>query len=58
MIERNWQELQKPERIAVTASEYNERQAVISLGPLSADLVRLWAMHFAVFFCPRCKVRR
>jgi DNA-directed RNA polymerase subunit alpha len=34
MIERNWQELQKPEKIAVTASEYNERQAVVSLGPL------------------------
>ena len=34
MIERNWQELQKPEKIAVTSSEYNERQAVVSLGPL------------------------
>ena len=34
MIERNWQELQKPEKITVTSSEYNERQAVVSLGPL------------------------
>ena len=34
MIGRNWQELQKPEKITVTASEYNERQAVVSLGPL------------------------
>ena len=34
MIERNWQELQKPEKISVTTSEYNERQAVVSLAPL------------------------
>src|SRR6056300_5204 len=34
MIERNWQELQKPEKISVTTSEYNERRAVVSLAPL------------------------
>ncbi len=34
MIEKNWMELQKPDQIGVKASEYNPRQAVISVGPL------------------------
>ena len=34
MIEKNWQELQKPEKIEIKASEYNLRQAVVSIGPL------------------------
>ncbi|MEK9639511.1 MAG: DNA-directed RNA polymerase subunit alpha, partial [Alphaproteobacteria bacterium] len=34
MIEKNWMELQKPDQISVKASEYNPRQAVISVGPL------------------------
>ncbi len=34
MIEKNWQELQKPEKIEVKASEYNQRQAIVSIGPL------------------------
>ena len=34
MIEKNWQELQKPEKIEIKASEYNLRQAVVSMGPL------------------------
>ena len=34
MIEKNWQELQKPENIEIKASEYNPRQAVVSMGPL------------------------
>ena len=34
MIEKNWQELQKPEQIEIKPSEYNPRQAVISVGPL------------------------
>ena len=34
MIEKNWQELQKPEKIEIKASEYNPRQAVVSMGPL------------------------
>lgn len=34
MIEKNWQELQKPEKIEVKSSEYNQRQAVVSIGPL------------------------
>ena len=34
MIEKNWQELQKPEKISVTSSEYNPRQAVVTVAPL------------------------
>ena len=34
MIEKNWQELQRPEKISVTSSEYNPRQAVITVAPL------------------------
>ncbi len=34
MIEKNWQELQKPDKVIVNPSEYNPRQAVVSLGPL------------------------
>ena len=34
MIEKNWQELQKPDKVIVSSSEYNPRQAVVSLGPL------------------------
>ncbi len=34
MIEKNWQELQKPEQIEIKPSEYNPSQAVISVGPL------------------------
>lgn len=34
MIEKNWQELQKPDQISVKASEYNPRQAVITVSPL------------------------
>lgn len=34
MIEKNWQELQKPENVEVKPSEYNPRQAVVSVGPL------------------------
>lgn len=34
MIEKNWQELQKPDQIEIKPSEYNPRQAVISVGPL------------------------
>ena len=34
MIEKNWQELQKPETVEIKPSEYNPRQAVISVGPL------------------------
>ena len=34
MIEKNWQELQKPDKVIVNPSEYNSRQAVVSLGPL------------------------
>lgn len=34
MIEKNWQELQKPDKVIVSPSEYNPRQAVVSLGPL------------------------
>ena len=34
MIEKNWQELQKPEKISVNSSEYNPRQAVITVSPL------------------------
>ena len=34
MIEKNWQELQKPDTVIVNPSEYNPRQAVVSLGPL------------------------
>ncbi len=34
MIEKNWQELQKPEKIEVKTSEYNQQQAIVSIGPL------------------------
>lgn len=34
MIEKNWQELQKPDQISVKSSEYNPRQAVITVSPL------------------------
>jgi len=34
MIEKNWQELQKPENVEIKPSEYNPRQAVVSVGPL------------------------
>lgn len=34
MIERNWQELQKPEKIMLKPSEYNVRQSEVILGPL------------------------
>ena len=34
MIEKNWQELQKPDHISVKSSEYNPRQAVITVSPL------------------------
>lgn len=34
MIEKNWQELQKPDNVIVNPSEYNPRQAVVTLGPL------------------------
>ncbi len=34
MIEKNWQELQKPENVTIKPSEYNPSQAVISMGPL------------------------
>ena len=38
MIEKNWQELQKPDKVIVNPSEYNPRQAVVSLGPLERGL--------------------
>ena len=31
---KEWQELQKPDKVIVSLSEYNPRQAVVSLGPL------------------------
>ena len=34
MIEQNWHGLQKPERLNIATSEYNPRQAVVTLGPL------------------------
>ena len=34
MIEKNWHELQKPDQISVKSSEYNPRQAVITVSPL------------------------
>ena len=34
MIEKNWQELQKPDQISVKSSEYNPRQEVITVSPL------------------------
>ena len=34
MVEKNWQELQKPDQIGIASSEYNPRQAVITVSPL------------------------
>ena len=55
MIEKNWQELQKPDKVIVSPSEYNPRQAVVSLGPLERVSEQLWGTRCAGSCCHHCR---
>ena len=54
MIEK-LQELQKPEKISVNSSEYNSRQAVITVSPLERGFGITLGNSYVVYCCLYCR---